>query len=165
MYGADWGFANDPTTLVRMWTTGSAPEEELWISHEAWKVGCEIDETPKLFDTVPGSRIWPIKADNARPETISYVRRQGFNIAPAEKWDGCIEDRIAHIKGYKLIHVHERCKNTQFELRNYRYKRDRVTNEVLPVVIDKNNHIVDAIGYGHDGRIQRRGVAGIWAKL
>ena len=82
------------------------------------------------------------KADEARPETISYVRRQGFNIAAAEKWPGCVEDRIAHIKGYKKIHIHERCKHTQFEARNYRYKRDRVTDEVLPVIIDKHNHCI-----------------------
>jgi len=30
-YGADWGFANDPTTLIRTWITGKAPYEELWI--------------------------------------------------------------------------------------------------------------------------------------
>lgn len=165
LFGADFGFANDPSTLVRMWITGDPPDEELWIDHEAWKIGCEIDDMPKLYDFVPGSRRWPIKADEARPETISYIRRQGFNITPAEKWPGCVEDRIAHIKGYKKIHIHDRCKNTQFEARNYRYKRDRVTGEVLPVVIDKNNHIWDAVGYGLDGRIQRRGVAGVWAKL
>ena len=93
LYGSDWGFANDPTTLMRMWITGQVPDEELWIDQEAWKIGCEIDDIPALFEEVPGSRNWPIKADCARPETISYVRRRGFNISPAEKWVGCVEDR------------------------------------------------------------------------
>ena len=164
LYGGDFGFANDPSTLMRMWITGAPPDEELWIDHEAWEIKCEIDMMPQLYDKVPGSRDWPIKADEARPETISYLRRQGFNIRAAEKWPGCVEDRIAHIKGYKLIHIHQRCKNLQFEARNYRYKRDKVTGDVLPVVIDKHNHCWDAIGYGLDGRIQRRGSAGIWAR-
>ena len=165
LYGADFGFAQDPSTLVRMWITGKPPEEELWIDYEFYKSNVEIDELEQHYDKIPGAREWPIKADNSRPETISYLRRRGFNIKPAEKWPGCVEDRIAHIKGYKMIHIHERCKNGQFEARNYRYKRDRVTGDVLPVIVDQHNHFWDAVGYGLDGRIQRRGVAGIWAKL
>lgn len=165
LYGADFGFAQDPSTLMRLWITGKPPDEELWVDQEAHKIGCEIDLMPQLYDEVPESRKWPIKADEARPETISYLRRQGFQIRGAEKWPGCVEDRIAHIKGYKVIHIHQRCKNLQFEARNYRFKRDRVTGDVLPVIIDKHNHCWDAIGYALDGRIQRRGVAGVWARL
>lgn len=163
-YGADWGFANDPTALVRFWITShpnpvdtSIPIEELWISHEAFGWRVEIDEIPKLFDTVPGSRQWPIKADCARPETISYTARQGFAVTPAEKWPGSVEDGIAHVKGYRRIHVHKRCKHLQDEARLYQYKVDRITQEVLPVVVDKHNHGWDAIRYGLDGVIQRRG--------
>lgn len=166
LHGADWGFANDPVVLMRLWITGEAPDEELWIDREAYKIGCEIDETPELFDKkVPTARSWPVKADNSRPETISYMMRQGFNISAAEKWEGCVEDRIAHIKGYKVIHIHERCKHLQFEQRWYRYKRDKVTGDVLPVIIDKHNHCWDAIGYALDGRIQSRGGLGVWDKL
>jgi len=163
-FGADWGYAVDPTTLMRFWKTGTAPNEELWISHEAWEVKCELDNTPALFDTVPGSRDWPIKADTARQETISYMSNQGFNISAAEKWPGCVEDRIEHLKAYKMIHIHERCKHMQFEARNYRFKRDRQTGLVLPVIIDKHNHCWDAIGYGLDGYIQQRGVDNVWAR-
>lgn len=141
-YGSDFGFAQDPTVLCRCWITGEPPYEELWIDREAWKIGCEIDKTPELYDEIPGSREWPIKADNARPETISYLHRQGFNISAAEKWPGCVEDRIAHIKGYKMIHIHASCKHFQEEARLYRYKRDRITGEVLPIVIDKSNHCI-----------------------
>lgn len=47
-YGADWGFANDPTALVRFWVQ----DDELWIDHEAFGYGVEIDELPQLFDSV-----------------------------------------------------------------------------------------------------------------
>src|SRR6185312_4675973 len=101
-FGADFGFANDPTALVRFWITDHVDEsgleyQELWISHEAFGYRTEIDETPQLFDTVPGSRLWPMKGDCARPETISYLSRHGFNISEAEKWQGCVEDRVANI--------------------------------------------------------------------
>lgn len=160
-YGADWGFANDPTALIRAWVEN----DELWIDYEAFGYGVEIDETPQLFDSVPGARDWPIKADCSRPETISYMRRQGFNIAPADKWPGSVEDGIAHVKGFRKIHIHTRCKRMQEEARLYSYKVDRVTGEVLPIIVDANNHGWDAVRYSLDGYIQSRGGAGIWAKL
>jgi phage terminase large subunit len=118
-----------------------------------------------LFDSVPGSRKWPIKADCARPETISYVARQGFNIAAAEKWPGSLEDGVAHLKGFVKIHIEERCKHMQEVARLYAYKIDRVTDEVLPIILDCHNHGWDAIRYGLDGHIQRRGVSAQWARL
>lgn len=160
-YGADWGFANDPTALIRFWVDGDV----LRIDREAFGYGVEIDELPKLFDTVEGARDWPIKADCARPETISYMRRQGFNISAADKWPGSVEDGIAHIKGFRRIVIHERCKHMQEEARLYSYKVDRVTGDILPVIVDKWNHGWDAVRYGLDGFIQARGGAGVWARL
>lgn len=165
-FGADWGFANDPTALVRMWiTTNDKRQEELWIDHEAFGYRVEIDETPQLFDSIPGARDWPIRADAARPETISYVARQGFNLAAAEKWPGSLEDGIAHVKSFVKIHIHTRCKHMQEEARLYAYKIDKVTGEVLPIVVDKNNHGWDAVRYGLDGIIQRRGAYDLWRRL
>lgn len=160
-FGGDWGFANDPTALVRFWIK----DDCLFISHEAFGHGVEIDETPELFDSVPGSRDWPIRADSARPETISYMRRQGFQIGAAEKWPGSVEDGIAHMKGFKRIVVHERCVHIAKEFRLYSYKVDKKTGDVLPIIVDKFNHGIDAVRYGLDGYIQRRGGVGVWAKL
>jgi phage terminase large subunit len=166
-HGADWGFAQDPTVLIRDWITGKAEDfsEELFIDYEAYGVGVEIDETPALFDQIPTARAWPIKADSSRPETISYLRRHGFNITPAEKWTGCEEDGIAHIKAFRVVHIHQRCKHVQQEARLYKYKVDRVTGEVLPILVDKNNHCWDAVRYSLDGIIQNRGGLGVWLKL
>lgn len=164
-YGSDFGFAVDPTTLIRCYTTGKAPIEELWIEYEAYGVGVEIHETAQLYDSVPGSRNWPIYADSSRPETISYLRREGFNIMPADKWDGCVEDGISHLRGFKQIHIHQRCKHVQQEARLYSYKLDRVTGEVLPILIDKNDHCWDATRYSLNGYIQHRGGLGVWERL
>jgi phage terminase large subunit len=161
LFGADWGFANDPTALVRSWMH----DERLFIDFEAFGYKTEIDETPALFDRVPGARIWPIKGDPARPETISYMRRQGFNITGAEKWEGCVEDGITHLKGFRQIVIHERCKHMQDERRLYRYKVDPKTQEVLPLIVDKHNHGWDSVRYSLDGYIQRRGVNSVWARL
>ncbi len=152
-FGADWGFANDPCVLSRFYVN----DERLFIEYEAYEVGVELDHIPALFDQVPGSREWPIHADNSRPETISYIKRQGFNISAAEKWPGCEEDGVAHLKTFKEIVIHERCKHAQFEVRNYKYKVDRQTGDVLPILVDKHNHCIDSWRYGLDGYIMARG--------
>ncbi len=73
-FGADWGFATDPTVLVRCHLIG----RKLYVDYEAYMVGCEIVNTPDLFLTIPESEKWPIVADNARPETISHMKKKKY---------------------------------------------------------------------------------------
>lgn len=142
-FGADWGFSVDPTVLVRCWVSGRT----LYVDQEAYKVGCEIDATPALFDTVPGARLWPIRADSARSETISYMQRHGYpKITAAAKGAGSVEDGIEFLKSYDIV-VHPRCRHTLDELALYSFKTDKTTNEVLPVLEDKDNHVIDALRY------------------
>lgn len=143
-FGADFGFARDPSTLVRCFIY----DRRLYVDYEAYGVGVEIDELPQLYRSVPGAADWPIKADAARPETISYLKnRAGFNIEAADKWQGSIEDGIAYLKSFDRIVIHPRCKHAADEFRLYSYKTDRLTQEVLPVILDKNNHVIDGLRY------------------
>jgi len=142
-FGADWGYAKDPSVLVRCWTNGRT----LYVDYEAYKIGCEIDFLPALFDTVPGSRKWPITADNARPETISYMNRHGFpRMGKSIKGVGSVEDGVEFLKNYDIV-VHPRCTHTSDELATYSWKTDPHTDEVLPVLEDKQNHVIDSLRY------------------
>lgn len=142
-FGADWGFAVDPSVLVRAYVDGRT----LYVDHEAWKVGCEIDRLPDLFDEVPGSRKWLIRADSARPETVSYMRRHGFpRIVSAIKGQGSLEDGVEFLRSFDIV-VHPRCTHVATELARYCYRRDPQTEEILPLLEDKNNHTIDALRY------------------
>lgn len=175
--GLDFGFANDPNALVRFYITDERDGAHLWVTHEAVGLKVELDDLPAFMDGgcsqdgerewegVPDVKRWPVKADSARPETISYLRRKGFNVSAAEKWTGCVEDGVSHLKRYRMIHIHQRCKHVAREARLYAYKQDPKSGEVLPVILDKNNHCWDAIRYGLDGEIQHAGGLGVWAKL
>ncbi|MBS9442274.1 PBSX family phage terminase large subunit [Photorhabdus heterorhabditis] len=160
-YGADFGFANDPSTLIRCFIIGT----KLYIEYEAYGVGVELDEMPQFYDSIPEARKWPIHGDCSRPETISYLSRQGFIIDGATKWPGSVEDGITYLKGFEEIIIHERCKHMIDEARLYSYKTDRLTGEVLPVVLDKHNHLWDAVRYSLDGYITSEGDLGVWAAL
>lgn len=152
LFGADFGFAKDPNTLLRQFIL----DDCLYIEYEAYGIGVELDHMPAFYDKIPEARKWPIKADSARPETISYLSRQGFNISAAKKWQGSVEDGITFLRGFKQIIIHPRCKETAKEARLYSYKTDRITGEVLPVIADAHNHCWDASRYGLDGYIKGR---------
>lgn len=160
LFGADFGFANDPNTLIRSFILNDC----LYIEYEAYGVNIELDEMPAFYDLVPESRKWPIKADCSRPETISHIKRKGFNISAAKKWQGSVEDGVAYLRGFKKIIIHPRCKHTATEARLYSYKTDRVTSEVLPIIEDKNNHCWDAVRYSLDGYIKHKRSAGLFMR-
>lgn len=152
--GADWGFAVDPTVRVRCWIFDS----KLWVEREAYGSHVELMDIPALFDRFPDSRRTRIRADSARPETISHLSNQGFRIEAAAKWSGSVEDGIAHLRGaYDRIVVHPRCVHTAEEMRLYSYKVDRRTGDVLPDVVDKHDHCIDAIRYALQPLIKRAG--------
>ena len=48
-FGADWGFSIDPSVLIRCYIDG----RRLYVDHEAYMIGCEIDQLGDLFDRVP----------------------------------------------------------------------------------------------------------------
>lgn len=160
LFGADFGYANDPNTLIRSFILNNC----LYIEYEAYGVHVELNEIPSFYDSVPESRKWAIKGDCSRPETISYIKREGFKISAAKKWQGSVEDGISHLRGFEQIIIHPRCKHTAEEARLYSYKTDRVTEEVLPIIEDKNNHCWDAIRYSLDGYIKQSNVMGILVK-
>lgn len=157
-FGADWGFSIDPSVLVRCFVEGRT----LYVDYEAYQVGCEIDHlaglfagndplerwaNPKKHRGIPGSTKWPIRADSARPETISFLQRQGFNISGAIKGAKSVEEGIEFLQNYDII-VHPRCTHTIDEMSFYSYEIDKMTDEVLPKLADKDNHVIDALRYG-----------------
>ena len=151
-YGADWGFSQDPTVLHRMFIH----EGYLYVSDEAWSIGVELDDIPALFDKVPGSKKHIIRADSSRPETISHVSNKGFKVKAASKWEGCVEDGITYLRSFKMIRIHPRCTHLIKEAKNYQYKVCKNTDDVLPDIIDKDNHCWDAIRYGLDPMVRAK---------
>jgi phage terminase large subunit len=157
-FGADWGFSVDPTALVRCYIN----DDCLYIEHEAYGVGIDIDVTPELFAKVPGAERYMITADSARPETISYMIKRGFKMRGSVKGKGSVEDGIAFLRSFKKIIIHERCVHALDEFKKYSYKIDRLTGDVLPDIVDAHNHIIDALRYAVEklmrGRYQFGGV-------
>jgi len=143
-FGADWGYAQDPTVLTRCYL--SPDKRTLFVDYEAWAIGCETVNLPELFLEVPGSERWPIVADSSRPETISHMKKHGFkNIHPSVKGAGSIEDGVEFLRSMEIV-VHPRCVHVIDELARYSYKVDEA-GRVLPVFVDKFNNSIDSLRY------------------
>ena len=146
-FGADWGFSVDPSVLVRSSIDGN----RLYVDYEAHAIGCEIVNLPELFMGVPEAEKWPITADSARPETISHMQKNGFpRIRAAIKGPGSLEDGIEWLKSFDIV-VHPRCVHLIDELTMYSYKTDPLTGDVMPILDDKNNHVIDSLRYACEG--------------
>lgn len=174
LYGGDWGFSTDPTVGIRAFIKPHEPTN-LYVDAEVYKVGCEIDDTPSLYDQlgctlkhehgIEGpceglAREWEIIADSARPETISYMKRHGYSrIVGARKGPGSIEEGIQFLKTYDII-VHPRCKHVIDELTYFCFKTHPLTGEIMPVLAQKKNHTIDSLRYTVEKL--RRDVADDW---
>lgn len=143
-FGADWGFSQDPNVLVKVWIDMTS--RKLYIEYEEFGIGVMLDAIPEMFDKIPESRRYKIRADCARPETIAHIKARGFNIEAAEKWPGSVEDGITVMKSFQIV-VHPRCAHITKELRMYSYKIDKLSRDVKPDLVDAWNHGIDAIRY------------------
>lgn len=156
-FGADYGFANDPAVLNRMWIApGKSGGKRLMVDYEASGIKLDMDQLFEQFCRVPGAKDHTIRADSARPETTHELNRRGLKVISAPKWEGSVKDGIAHLRSYEMIVIHSRCKQSIQEARLYRYKTDQLTDDVLPILIDKHNHGWDAKRYGLAPLIQQR---------
>ncbi len=151
-FGADFGFSNDPTCLVRMFIK----DNKLFIDYEAYGHGVEITELPIFFRSVPKADRWKIIADSERPDTISYLHNEGLDIEGAEKGKGSVEDGIQFLRSFEKIIIHPRCIGAKDNFENYRWKRDKQTDEILPVPKDGSDHAPDACRYGLESYIKQK---------
>lgn len=150
-FGLDWGFSQDPTAAVEMYVHDGC----LYIRREAGKAKLELDDTARfILDRMPLAQLHTIRADSARPESISYVRRSSSDrpglagLTPAKKGPGSVEDGISFIKSFRRVYIHPDCEETAREFRLYSYKVDRLTGDIMPIIVDAHNHYIDGIRYG-----------------
>lgn len=153
-YGMDFGFSQDPTACVKVWVH----DKTLYIEKEVVKVGLELDDTADYIKQfIPEIENGIIRADCARPESISYLKRHGLpRIQAVKKWTGIRQDSIMHVRSYKSIVVHPRCKETINEMMLYSYKVDQRSGDITTEIAKGNDHCQDAIRYAIEPLLNRK---------
>ncbi len=138
-YGMDFGFTNDPTTLIEV----REQHGELWVRELIWSVGLTNQDIAVRLRDLNVSN--DIVADSAEPKSIVELTREGFNVRGATKGQDSIRAGIDLLRRYK-INVHSSSVNLIKELKSYKYKQD-ANGEFSNVPVDKFNHGIDALRY------------------
>ena len=139
-YGMDFGYSNDPTTLVSVYTMG----HNLYIKEHLYRTQMTTSDINSfLRDEKLASN--PIYADSAEPRLIAELRRMGHNIFPSLKGKDSINAGIDLLKRYK-IHILADSTNAISEFRNYKWREDK-SGTLINVPEDKHNHIIDPTRY------------------
>jgi phage terminase large subunit len=147
-FGMDFGFTNDPTTLVEVWKQG----DDLYLKELLFKTGLtnrDIDNHLRLL----GVERKEIFADSAEPKSIEELYRMGWNIKPATKGQGSINIGIDMMKRYK-IHITRDSLNMIKEFKNYKWAEDK-NGIVLNTPVDMFNHTIDAVRYALYDKLAR----------
>lgn len=150
-HGADWGFSQDPNAIIRAWIDES--NNNLMVDYAVFGYQTEIEDLPKLFNEIPKIKYHEVRADNARPETISFMVSKGYRVVPCDKGKGSVEDGIERLRGFNKIIVHPRCVELIDEFRNYSYKIDQRTQKITTAIRDDYNHGIDALRYATEGLV------------
>lgn len=141
-YGKDFGFTNDPTTLIEI----SRDAHGIYLNELIYKTGLTNSDIIEQYESFQIDKNADIFADSAEPKSIEEINRAGYNIYPAKKGADSIKYGIDLMK-QQPIYVTERSLNLIKEFRRYSWKEDK-NGKTLNVPIDAWNHGMDAVRYG-----------------
>ena len=80
-FGLDFGYSNDPTTLIRI----HQRDQELYFEELIYSTGLTNQDICEEFRSLEIRRTAEIFADSAEPKSIEEIYRQGYNIKPTKK--------------------------------------------------------------------------------
>ena len=142
VYGQDFGFKTDPTTLVKIAIDKQA--RKMWVKEIYGRAGMSTNDIATSNNRTCGNSL--IICDSAEPRLINELKQYGNNIRPTIKKIGSILSGIALMQDYQII-VDRDSTNIVKELNNYAWKQSSNPNSDKTVPIDRFNHYVDAMRY------------------
>ena len=139
-FGMDFGFVNDPTTLVAVYKW----RQNLYFEELLYKKGLVTSDIINELKRLEVERN-PIWGDSAESRLIEEIYRAGINIKPVKKGKDSIRMGIDIMHQHKL-HILKSSMNIVKEFSEYVWTVDKNGNfENVPV--DYANHAIDAIRY------------------
>ncbi|CCL20361.1 phage terminase large subunit, pbsx family [Clostridioides difficile] len=152
-HGIDWGFADDPFAYVK--SHYDRMRRKLYICDEIEAVGLLNREAAPLVSKKANGDL--VICDNASPKDVAEFSDLRINAVSARKGAGSIEYGIKFLQGLEII-IHPRCQNFKNEINKYKYKEDKNGN-ILPIAVDKDNHLIDALRYSLENDMEYGGIS------
>ena len=146
-YGMDFGFTNDPTTLVRIVES----EGKIYAQLLVYEHGLTSSDIVKKFQEIGLPKNKYVFADSASPQTIREINRLGYQkVRGATKGAGSVKSGIDRIKNYGSLWLVDNAYWREEQI-GYIGLEDKGTGEFTNEPRDKLNHIWDAMRYGMEG--------------
>ena len=137
VFGQDYGFSNDPTTLIE--TNIDTSNKLIYLRKCYYLPSLTTSEITRL--NIQHAKDSLIVADSAEPRLISEIRAKGCNVKPSVKGQGSVTYGISLLQDYDLV-ISEDSINLVKELNNYSWLEKKSNTP-----IDKFNHLIDAVRY------------------
>jgi phage terminase large subunit len=137
VFGQDYGFSIDPTTLVE--TSINKAQKEIYVKLHLYQPKLTTSEIAMYNQRYAGTNL--IVGDSAEPRLISEVKDKGCNLVAVKKGKDSIKTGIAMLKDYDLI-IDEDSVDLIKELNNYVWH-----DKKSETPIDNFNHAIDALKY------------------
>ena len=157
-WGLDFGFTNDPTTVIR--TLVHTGRREIYADQLIWQTGMT---NPQIADALKaegiqrqglGPTVW---ADSAEPKSIREVQDFGVNIEGCDKTT-TVREQCASLQAW-TIYVTKRSADLLNEGRKYLFKQ-RADGTYTNEPIEFFNHGIDALRYAVYSGVILKGAAG-----
>jgi len=136
VFGQDYGFSNDPSTLIE--TNIDKSNKRIYLKECFYQTGLTTSEISRLNKQYAGSNL--IVGDSAEPRLITELRRE-CNIKESIKGQGSVTFGISLMQDYDLV-IDPESTNLIKELNNYSWL-DKKSNTPQ----DAHNHLIDAARY------------------
>ena len=148
-YGMDFGFTNDPSTLIAVYRFNG----ELYLNELIYQTKLTNSDLIARLKELNVTSQQMIVADSAEPKSIEDLRRASFRIEGAKKGADSIRNSIDTLQAFKL-NVTKASINLIKELRNYKWVTDN-DGKHTSQPIDTYNHAIDAIRYVALNRLKK----------
>ena len=136
-YGLDFGYTNDPTTIIEIYKYNN----QRIVNEICYQKGLSNSQIAKLIHTK-----LPCYCDSAEPKSIAELKSYGINALPVTKGADSINFGLQIMQEQEYL-VTSKSTNTINELRKYAWDKDKSTGAKLNKPIDNFNHSIDGWRY------------------
>lgn len=136
-YGLDFGYSNDPTSIVEVYLYNG----QRILNEICYQKGLSNSQISKYITTK-----LPCYCDSAEPKSIDELKTYGVKAYAVTKGSDSINFGIQVMQEQDYL-VTSKSVNLIKELRKYAWDKDKKTNEKLNKPIDNYNHAIDAVRY------------------
>ena len=140
-YGCDFGFSNDPTTIVEV----RRKNDRLYVHELLFRKGLTNQD---IFEEIKklGLEEEIIICDSAEPKSIEELRRLGAYCKPSQKGKGSVLNGIQVIKEYDVF-ASKQSKNLLQEYQYYIWDSNRDGKSINKIKQNGQDHLMDALRY------------------